>query len=119
MKKQKKALDALLSTRDVEANLANDPLSFVHRYSDIHDQELAAVFASTLAYGRVTLFFPIIRALLDEADRHGGPRAWIDSFDKKKSDHIAHIYYRLNKFPDFSLLALGLKGIREQYGHLA
>ena len=116
--KHKQALDALLALRNARKDLPNDPLSFVHRYSTKEDQEIAGVFASALAYGRVTLFFPVIRALLDEADLFGGPRAWIDSFSHKHIKRISSIYYRLNKAPDFSLLALGLQGICEEHDSL-
>lgn len=107
----KKSLDSLLQTRDPKDSLARDPLSFVHRYTKPQDQEIAAVFAAQLAYGRVSMFFPVIKALLDEADDFGGPRAWVESFSVMHSKRIEHIYYRLNKSPDFSLLALSLKGI--------
>lgn len=114
----KNSLDALLDTRDPKAALRNDPLSFVHRYATAEDQEIAAVFAAQLAYGRVSLFFPVITALLDEADRFGGPRSWINGFDKLHSQRIEHIYYRLNKSPDFALLAMSLKGVCTEFGSL-
>ena len=67
----KKSLDSLLQTRDPKDSLARDPLSFVHRYTKPQDQEIAAVFAAQLAYGRVSMFFPVIKELLDEADDFG------------------------------------------------
>ena len=118
LSKHKKALDTLLSLRNAHNDLPHDPLSFVHRYSTKEDQEIAGVFASALAYGRVTLFFPVIRSLLDEADAFGGPRAWIDSFSRKHMQRISSIYYRLNKAPDFSLLALGMQGICTEHDSL-
>lgn len=118
MNSLKNALDNLLSKRDAKQALKHDPLSFVHSYTEKKDQEIAAVFAALLAYGRVSLFFPVIDALLKEADKHGGPHAWITSFSKDHHKGIQHIYYRLNKSPDFSLLALGLKGILSEFGSL-
>lgn len=114
----KTSLDALLAQRDPKNSLQNDPLSFVHRYEHAHDQEIAAVFAAQLAYGRVSSFFPIIEQLLDESDHFGGPRAWIDTFSNMHSKRIEHIYYRLNKSPDFSLLALALQGVCSEYSSL-
>lgn len=114
----KNALDSLLMQRDPKKSLQNDPLSFVHRYKTEHDQEIAAVFAAQLAYGRVSSFFPVIGKILDEADLFGGPRAWIDVFSDTHSKRIEHIYYRLNKFPDFALLAFGLQGICSEYSSL-
>ena len=114
----KVALDSLLKERDPKKSLQNDPLSFVYRYKNPHDQEIAAVFAAQLAYGRVSSFFPIIEQLLDEADHFGGPRSWIASFSQKHHNRIKHMYYRLNKSPDFALLALGLQGICSEYPSL-
>ena len=115
----KHSLDALLEARSPKESLNNDPLSFVHRYSEASDQEIAAVFAAQLAYGRVSMFFPVIEQILDEADRFGGPRSWIEQFSVIHSKRIEHLYYRLNKSPDFSLLALALKGVIHTYGSLS
>ena len=93
----------------LQQDLQNDPLSFVHRYQNKKDQEVAAVFASALAYGRVTLFFPVIESLMEESNRWGGPYKWIQAFNKKHAQRIANIYYRLNKAPDFALLAIALQ----------
>ena len=114
----KKSLDSLLTQRDPKKSLQNDPLSFVHRYKQACDQEIAAVFAAQLAYGRVSSFFPIIEQLLEEADLFGGPRAWIEKFSDTHSKRVEHIYYRLNKSPDFALLALGLQGVCSEYSSL-
>jgi uncharacterized protein (TIGR02757 family) len=114
----KSSLDSLLSKRDPKEALRNDPLSFVHRYTTTEDQEIAAVFAAQLAYGRVSLFFPIITALLDESDQFGGPRAWINGFETQHAVRIQHLYYRLNKVPDFALLAMALKGVCAEFGSL-
>ncbi|MAA79035.1 MAG: TIGR02757 family protein [Deltaproteobacteria bacterium] len=114
----KKALESLLIERDPQKSLQNDPLSFVHRYEKQYDQEIAAVFAAQLAYGRVASFFPIIEKILDEADHFGGPRAWVNAFSNAHSQRIEHIYYRLNKSPDFALLAVGLQGVCSEYSSL-
>ena len=118
MSKLRNSLESLLIGRDPKESLRNDPLFFVHRYSNAEDQEIAAVFASQLAYGRVSLFFPVIEELLNEADRFGGPRKWVENFSTQHSKRIEHLYYRLNKSPDFALLALGLQGICQEYPNL-
>ncbi len=110
----KKTLDALHQKRDPHADLQRDPLSFVHRYQSKNDQEVAAVFASALAYGKVTLFFPVIDALLAEANRWGGPYRWVQQFNRAHAQRISTIYYRLNKAPDFALLAVALQSILKE-----
>ena len=61
----KHALENLLQSRMIEQDLQRDPLSFVHRYDDPHDQEIAGLFASQLAYGRVSLFLPVLKKFFD------------------------------------------------------
>lgn len=60
------ALDTLLAQADRRAQLASDPLGTVHRYSDAADRELVGILASSVAYGRVSLFLPRLSRLLDE-----------------------------------------------------
>lgn len=60
------ALDALVAQADRRVQLASDPLGAVHRYSDTADRELVGILASSVAYGRVTLFLPRLSRLLDE-----------------------------------------------------
>ena len=52
----KKALDRLLEQHDTKSSLDHDPLQIPHRYDEPLDQEIAAIFAAQIAYGRVSLF---------------------------------------------------------------
>ena len=117
--KLKSALDKLMIERPIKGDLARDPIRFVHRYQIDDDIEIAGIFASALAYGRVDLFGPVINALLNEADHWGGPRCWIKGFGRVHADRISHLKYRWNRAPDFALLALALKGAIAEYGSLA
>ena len=103
------ALETLLQTHSLALDISQDPIQCVHRYSQAEDQEIAGIFASALAFGRVSAFLPKIKALLDIADQHGGPRKWIESFDMPMAVDIAHISYRWNKKPDFALLCFTLQ----------
>lgn len=107
--KIKIAFESLLEKQLEQQNISRDPIQFVHRYSRSDDQEIAGIFASALAFGRVRLFLPKIKELLDIADTHGGPRKWIEAFDANKAREIDHISYRWNKAPDFSLLCFTLQ----------
>ena len=62
--KVKPRLDGLLATCDRAAHVRRDPVEFVHRYRDPLDQELVAMLASAVAYGRVDLFKPRLALLL-------------------------------------------------------
>ena len=102
--KIRNALETLLQTHSLALDISQDPIQCVHRYSQSEDQEIAGIFASALAFGRVSAFLPKIKALLDIADQHGGPKKWIENFDSPMAEEIAHISYRWNKKPDFALL---------------
>ena len=78
--KLKKALDKLLNNRDIEQTISNDPIQFAHRYKTVQDKELAAIFASFLAFGRVSLFLPVIQRWMTLCDERGGPRKVVEQF---------------------------------------
>ena len=113
--KMKEALEKLLTSRIIEQDLKNDPLSFVHRYTEAKDQEIAGLFASQLAYGRVSLFLPILQAFFDIVDQDGGPRKWIEEFNVQKHSTLATIKYRWNNPIDFILMAHTLQNIFQTY----
>ncbi len=48
---------------DTDDRRRNDPVEFVHRYADPHDQELVALVASALAFGNVKA----LRAKIEDA----------------------------------------------------
>ncbi len=49
----KAELDALLAAVDRDARREADPVAFVHRFEDPHDQEVAGLLAALLAFGNV------------------------------------------------------------------
>lgn len=70
------ALEAAHASAHAELHVARDPVRFPRRYRALADIEAAAVFAAQLAFGRVTLFGPVLDALFAEMDAAGGPAAW-------------------------------------------
>lgn len=112
------ALEALLHNRDDGVRLAADPLQAPHRYTDPRDQEIAALFASQLAYGRVSLFMPVIDKILAAADARGGPRAWVEGFDDEDAATLDPLIYRWNRGPDFALMARTLQHVLRTHGTL-
>jgi uncharacterized protein (TIGR02757 family) len=95
-----------------------DPVRFVRRYSDPADAEVAAVFASTLAFGRVAAFMPVIEAVLLRADARGGPARWVDGFDSADERALEPIRYRWLQGADLGLLARSVGRLREEHGSL-
>ena len=64
------ALDEVRARCDLDERRRNDPVEFVHRYRDPHDQELVALVASALAFGNVKA----LRAKIEDALARLGPQ---------------------------------------------
>ncbi|MEZ4319139.1 MAG: TIGR02757 family protein [Myxococcota bacterium] len=113
------ALDAMVADVDAHQLLLNDPIRFAHRYTAPADQEIAAFLASGLAYGRVSLFSPVIAALLARADAMGGPAAWVSGFDPDRELPVLEpLYYRWNRGADHVALLDGLRILLAEHGSL-
>jgi uncharacterized protein (TIGR02757 family) len=105
-------LERLYAGTDLEARRAADPVAIAHRYDEARDQEIAALLASCFAYGRVAAFRPVLARLCDEADRHGGPRAWVDRFDPAvHGPPLRPLVYRWNRGVDVILLLAALRRV--------
>ena len=76
----KAVLDRLSMTRS-SRQLANDPLSFCHRYDDPADQEVAAIIASAFAYGAVGIILRTLESIF--AELGPSPRRFVESFEPK------------------------------------
>jgi uncharacterized protein (TIGR02757 family) len=71
-------LDRLYAARSPQ-HLANDPLSFCHRYRDPADQEVAAVIAAAFAYGGIKIILRTLESIF--AELGPSPRRYIESFN--------------------------------------
>ncbi|MCO4743555.1 MAG: TIGR02757 family protein [Proteobacteria bacterium] len=114
-----RALHALLHSTDVDVRRAADPVAFPHRYQDPRDIEVAAFFASQLAFGRVASFAKPLELLLAEADAHGGPRRWVDTFDGSQPGALKTLNYRWIRPDDFVGITAALRDVLDTYGTLA
>ncbi|MSQ03427.1 MAG: TIGR02757 family protein [Myxococcales bacterium] len=113
-------LDTLAATVDLDARVADDPLRFPRRYRDPGDVEVAGAVAACLAFGRVSLFAPVIAACLDEADRHGGPAAYAAALAAEPArPAFAGRYYRWLDEVDLRGLFATLGRARGRRGSLA
>jgi uncharacterized protein (TIGR02757 family) len=112
-------LERVIAQTDHEMRLSTDPVAFVHRYESTSDREIAAVVASSLAYGRVGLFRVVLDDVFAEMDRHGGPSAYIDSFAPATHAHaLRNTIYRWTRGVDFVLLFAALRRVLERKGSL-
>lgn len=113
------SLDRLSSSRGGAAEIANDPISIAHRYSSPVDVEIAALIAAQLAYGRVSLFLPILGRLFDYADNYGGPESWLRGFSPAEQlCELSQFSYRFSKGIDHAIF-FGTIGVAvRRYGSL-
>ena len=110
------ALDALYMSRS-PLYLENDPLSFCHRYSDPADQEIAAVIASSFAYGNVKIILRTLETVFTEMGR--SPRRYVDHFDPQAGLRtFSDFKHRFNDGRDLCALLWGMRLMVEQAGSI-
>ena len=108
-------LEALIAQTSTDVR---DPVHLVRRYSEPADIEVAAVFAATLAFGRVEAFLPVISTVLKLADARGGPAAWVDGMSPSDEAALSPLFYRWVRGPHLALLARAIGRLRADSGSL-
>lgn len=109
-------LDTLYESRSPQ-HLENDPLSRCHRYEDRDDREIAALIASSFAYGSVKI---ILRSL-DEIFRVMGPspRRFVERFDPGEGlRQFSGFKHRFNDERDLCALILAARMMLETAGSI-
>jgi len=111
------ALDALLLATDAPERMRGDPVELPHQYADARDVEVAALLCAALAYGRVDLFKPRLRVLLDalgpspsQLARSSGP--------KELLRRASGFSYRMTDARDVACLLHGAGAILRRHGSL-
>lgn len=111
-----KTLEQLYRQRS-PSYLANDPLSFCHRYRDPADQEVAALLAAVFAYGAVKVIkgsLARISSIIGET-----PAAFVDAFCPKKQRQLCDGFkHRFNGADDLAALFWAVRQMREQQGSI-
>jgi uncharacterized protein (TIGR02757 family) len=103
----KTVLDRLYESRS-PAHLANDPLSFCHRYEDPADREVAAVIASAFAYGNVAVILRTLGAVF--AELGPSPRRSVEGFDPRKGlNAFSGFKHRFNDSRDLCALLWAIR----------
>lgn len=110
----KTILDRLYESRST-VHLANDPLSFCHRYPDPADREVAAVIASAFAYGNVAIILRTLEGIFIELG--ASPRRYLERFDPKKGLRAFKGFkHRFNDGRDLCALLWAIRLMIEQAG---
>jgi len=112
----KVTLDALYETRS-KVHLANDPLSFCHRFLAPEDQEIAGLIAASFAYGNVKI---ILRSLEFIFSRIGqSTRKFVENFDAEQGGELfAGFKHRFNDSRDLCALLYGTRLMLESAGSI-
>ncbi len=110
------SLDALYASRS-QQHLGNDPLSFCHRYPDPVDREIAAVIASSFAYGSIVIILRTLEAIF--AELGASPRRYVENFDPQAGLRIfSRFKHRFNDGRDLSALLWGMRQMVEESGSI-
>lgn len=110
----KTILEALYQNRSQE-HLANDPLSFCHRFHAPEDQEVAGLVASSFAYGNVKIIKKNLAVIFDVMGP--SPRRFVEGFDPASGKRLfAGFKHRFNDGRDLSALLLACRIMIEEAG---
>ena len=114
MSELQSALDNLYASRSIQ-HLHNDPVSFCHRFPDPEDQEIAAVIASSFAYGSIVIILRTLEGIFSEIG--SSPRKYIEHFDPRCGLRtFLRFKHRFNDGRDLCALFLALQQMVRQSG---
>jgi uncharacterized protein (TIGR02757 family) len=103
----KNILDRLYEARS-PLHLANDPLSFCHRYSDPADREIAAVIASAFAYGSIKIILRTLETIFSELGP--SPRGYVENLHPVRAlQAFSGFKHRFNDGRDLVALLWGIR----------
>ena len=112
----KEILDNLYEKRSA-AHLANDPLSFVHRFADTADREVAGLIASSFAYGNVKIILRNLERVFGVIGP--SPRAFVEKFEPRQGQMLfSGFKHRFNDGRDLCALLFAIRIMIEQAGSI-
>ena len=110
-------LDGLDARLDRAARIAADPVELPRRYPDPLDQEVAGLFAASLAYGRADVFKPLLGRVLDAMAP--SPAAYVRAFARAPDPGaFPFAVYRFNRPRDLAALAAAAGDLALRHGAL-
>ena len=108
----KKVLDNLYENRS-KTHLANDPLSFCHRYSAPEDREIVGLIASSFAYGNVKIILKNLAGIF--ALMGDSPRKFVEGFEPEQGKALfSGFKHRFNDSRDLCALLLAARTMIEE-----
>lgn len=102
-------LERLYASRS-PAHLANDPLSFCHRYQDPADREIAAIIAAAFAYGGIKIILRTLESIF--AELGPSPRRFVETFDPARGLKTFKTFkHRFNDGRDLTALLWAIRSM--------
>ncbi|QWR76601.1 TIGR02757 family protein [Candidatus Magnetomonas plexicatena] len=115
--KLKELLDSFYDSFDFKERVLNDPIEFPSMYKTPGDIEVSGLIAASFAYGKVTLFKPVIRQILEKMGK--SPYEFLINFDVKNEGKLfSGISYRFNRNEDVLAFLLVIGEILKNYGSI-
>jgi uncharacterized protein (TIGR02757 family) len=109
-------LESLYAACSRRKSIGSDPVRFLYRYSAVPDRELAAFFASCLAYGRVG---QIGKSLTELFSRIGpGPSEFVGNFNSADARRLRGFKHRFTTGESLADLMWVLRDVLTEYGGL-
>jgi uncharacterized protein (TIGR02757 family) len=108
----KTILDNLYATRSL-THLANDPLSFCHRYRSPEDREIVGLIASCFAYGNVKIILKSLETIFDKMGP--SPRKFVAEFEPERGLSLfGGFKHRFNDARDLCALLLAARTMLDE-----
>ncbi|MBF0520116.1 MAG: TIGR02757 family protein [Nitrospirae bacterium] len=113
--KLKELLDSFYNSFDFKERVLNDPIEFPSLYKTPGDIEVSGLVAASFAYGKVTLFKPVIQKILQKMGL--SPHEFLINFDIKTHGKLfSGISYRFNRNEDVLAFLFVIGEILKNYG---
>jgi uncharacterized protein (TIGR02757 family) len=97
--------------------VGHDPIVFLYDYGDLGDREVAAVVASSLAYGRVAQILRSVRTVLERMGPHPA-RVLRDASDAGLARMLRGFKHRFTTGEELAALLASVRDTRREYGGL-
>ena len=112
----KTILEGLYAARS-QTHLANDPLSFCHRYQSPEDREIAGLIAASFAYGNVKIILRNLEGVFGVMGK--SPRRFVERFDPEQGLRLfAGFKHRFNDGRDLCALLHACQTMLREAGSL-
>lgn len=113
----KESLDKFYKNYNLTERINSDPIEFPHRYKRPEDIEVVGLIAASLAYGKVTLFKPVLERIFKIMGE--SPSDFLLHFDiKKNAPLFSDIKYRMNKNEDILCLIYLVSAVLKEHDSL-